>query len=72
MSGQPSEARLAASADLGVAHVVNLALHTHEKALPGEMASVAALGMWYIHIRPPRQAHMPATLRNDASIAPPQ
>jgi protein tyrosine phosphatase (PTP) superfamily phosphohydrolase (DUF442 family) len=35
---------------LGVGHVVNLGLHTHEKALPDEAASVAALGMTYIHI----------------------
>lgn len=49
-SGQPNEAALAAIADLGVAHVVNLALHTHEQALPDEAASVAALGMTYTHI----------------------
>lgn len=49
-SGQPDEAALAAIADLGVAHVVNLALHTHPKALPDEAASVAALGMRYTHI----------------------
>jgi len=36
--------------DLGVKHVVNLALHTHEKALPDEAASVSRLGMEYIHI----------------------
>jgi protein tyrosine phosphatase (PTP) superfamily phosphohydrolase (DUF442 family) len=35
---------------LGVGHVVNLGLHTHEKALPDEAASVVALGMTYIHI----------------------
>jgi protein tyrosine phosphatase (PTP) superfamily phosphohydrolase (DUF442 family) len=35
---------------LGVRHVVNLALHTHEKALPDEAASVSRLGMTYIHI----------------------
>jgi 3-deoxy-manno-octulosonate cytidylyltransferase (CMP-KDO synthetase) len=49
-SGQPSEAQLAAIRDLGVTHVVNLGLHSHEKALPNEAASVAALGMSYIHI----------------------
>ena len=49
-SGQPNEAALAAIRDLGVAHVVNLALHTHEQALPDEAASVAALGMTYTHI----------------------
>jgi uncharacterized protein (TIGR01244 family) len=49
-SGQPSEAELAALRDLGVAHVVNLGLHSHEQALPDEAASVAALGMRYVHI----------------------
>jgi protein tyrosine phosphatase (PTP) superfamily phosphohydrolase (DUF442 family) len=29
---------------------VNLGLHTHERALPDEAASVVALGMTYIHI----------------------
>jgi len=49
-SGQPSEAELAEIRELGVRHVINLGLHTHEKALPDEAASVAALGMTYIHI----------------------
>ena len=49
-SGQPSEAQLADIAALGVRHIVNLALHSHDKALPDEAASVAALGMTYIHI----------------------
>ena len=49
-SGQPSEAQLAGIRALGVGHIVNLGLHTHEKALPDEAASVAALGMAYIHI----------------------
>lgn len=49
-SGQPSEAQLARIRALGVTHVVNLGLHTHEKALPDEAASVAALGMAYLHI----------------------
>ncbi len=49
-SGQPSEAELAKIAALGVRHVINLGLHSHEKALPDEAASVAALGMTYIHI----------------------
>jgi protein tyrosine phosphatase (PTP) superfamily phosphohydrolase (DUF442 family) len=35
---------------LGVRHVVNLGLHTYEKALPDEAANVAQLGMTYIHI----------------------
>ena len=49
-SGQPSEDELAAIRDLGVADVINLALHSHEKALPDEAATVAALGMKYTHI----------------------
>lgn len=49
-SGQPSEAELAEIRDLGVRHVVNLALHSHEKALPDERARVTALGMAYTHI----------------------
>ena len=49
-SGQPSEAQLAAVSALGVKHVVNLALHTHERALADEGATVAGLGMTYVHI----------------------
>lgn len=49
-SGQPTEEQLAGIRDIGVQHVVNLALHTHEKALPDEAASVRALGMTYTHI----------------------
>ena len=49
-SGQPTEAQLPEIAALGVTHVINLGLHSHEKALPDETASVAALGMTYIHI----------------------
>jgi hypothetical protein len=33
-----------------VRHIVNLGLHTHEKALPDEATSVRRLGMEYIHI----------------------
>ena len=49
-SGQPSEAQLAALAASGVGHVINLAPHNHRNALPDEAASVAALGMRYVHI----------------------
>jgi uncharacterized protein (TIGR01244 family) len=49
-SGQPTEAQLAAIAALGVECVINLALHTHEKALADEAGCVAALGMTYVHI----------------------
>jgi protein tyrosine phosphatase (PTP) superfamily phosphohydrolase (DUF442 family) len=48
-SGQPTETELGAIADLGVHTVVNLGLHSHPKALRDEAASVAALGMRYIH-----------------------
>jgi len=49
-SGQPTEAQLAELRALGVQHVINLALHSHERALPDETASVTALGMTYTHI----------------------
>jgi protein tyrosine phosphatase (PTP) superfamily phosphohydrolase (DUF442 family) len=49
-SGQPSETQLAAIKALAVTHVINLGLHTHEKALPDEAGCVRALGMTYIHI----------------------
>ena len=49
-SGQPREEQLAALRAIGVEHVINLALHTHERALPDEAASVAKLGMTYTHI----------------------
>ena len=49
-SGQPTEAQLAEIRALGVRHIVNLGLHTHEKALADEAASVGQLGMAYIHI----------------------
>jgi protein tyrosine phosphatase (PTP) superfamily phosphohydrolase (DUF442 family) len=48
-SGQPSEEQLAGLAASGVKHIVNLGLHTHERALHDETASVAALGMTYHH-----------------------
>ena len=49
-SGQPTEPQLADIHALGVRHIVNLGLHTHDKALPDEAASVSRLGMTYIHI----------------------
>ncbi len=49
-SGQPGEAQLGAIRDLGVANVINLALHSHPKALADEAATVAGLGMVYTHI----------------------
>src|SRR6185437_11987105 len=50
-SGQPTEPQLADVHALGVRHIVNLGLHTHDKALPDEAASVSRLGMTYIHIQ---------------------
>jgi uncharacterized protein (TIGR01244 family) len=49
-SGQPTEAQLAEIKALGVRHIVNLAPHTHEKALPDEARAVSDLGMVYIYI----------------------
>lgn len=49
-SGQPTERQLADIQALGVRHIVNLGLHTHEKALPDEATSAHRLGMMYIHI----------------------
>jgi uncharacterized protein (TIGR01244 family) len=49
-SGQPGEAQLAEIAVLGVNRIINLGLHTHRMALPDEGASVAGLGMTYVHI----------------------
>src|SRR5437764_7025708 len=49
-SGQPTETQLSDIHALGVRRIVNLGLHTHEKALPDEAASVSRLGMTYIHI----------------------
>lgn len=55
-SGQPTQEQLASIASLGVRHVVNLGLHSHERALPDEGRSVADLGMSYVH--------MPVDFRN--------
>lgn len=55
-SGQPGEEELARVAALGVRTVINLGLHSHERALPDEAASVAALGMDYVHIPVPFDA----------------
>lgn len=49
-SGQPTEEELAALPPLGVKHIINLGLHTHDRALPDEAKVVAALGMTYTHI----------------------
>jgi len=55
-SGQPTEAQLSEIQKLGVTTVINLGLHTHEKALPDEAGSLAALGIKYVHIPAPFDA----------------
>ena len=49
-SGQPSEGELAEIAALGVRLVINLAPHSHAKALPDEAGCVGRLGMGYRNI----------------------
>ena len=49
-SGQPTEPQLADIHALGVRHIINLGLHSHEKALPDEAASVSRLGITNIQI----------------------
>ncbi len=49
-SGQATEDELVQIAALGIKHIINLALHTHERALANEAQSVVALGMTYTHI----------------------
>jgi protein tyrosine phosphatase (PTP) superfamily phosphohydrolase (DUF442 family) len=44
ISGQPTEPQLAEIRALGVRHIVNLGLRTHNKALPDEAGSVGRLG----------------------------
>ncbi len=61
-SGQPTEAQLQALADLGVRHVVNLGLHTHEKALADEAGSLAKLGIPYSHLPVDFQNPTPADI----------
>jgi protein tyrosine phosphatase (PTP) superfamily phosphohydrolase (DUF442 family) len=49
-SGQPNEAELAALAAAGVRRIINLAPHTHSRAIPDETGVVARLGMRYTNI----------------------
>jgi protein tyrosine phosphatase (PTP) superfamily phosphohydrolase (DUF442 family) len=46
-----------------VRHVVNLGLHTHEKALPDEAGSLAKLGIAYSHLPVDFQNPTPADLQ---------
>jgi protein tyrosine phosphatase (PTP) superfamily phosphohydrolase (DUF442 family) len=60
-SGQPTEDELEQIKALGVMHIINLALHSHEDALSDEAATVSDLDMNYVHIpvefEHPTQAH---------------
>src|SRR5256885_267383 len=67
-SGQPSETQLADIAALGVRYVINLGLHSHEKALPDEAATVDALGMTYLH---PQVIYKNPTERDSDAFATP-
>jgi len=49
-SGQPDAEQLALLAPLGVTHVINLALPSHEKSLPDEARLLAAAGIGYTSI----------------------
>ena len=66
-SGQPSEAELAELAADGVRRVINLAPHSHARALPDEAGSVERLGMRYVHI--PVDFQAPAQADFDAFCA---
>lgn len=50
LSGQPTEAQLAALAASGVTQIINLGPHDNDGALPDEAASCAALGLTYTYI----------------------
>jgi protein tyrosine phosphatase (PTP) superfamily phosphohydrolase (DUF442 family) len=49
-SGQPSVSELAELQSMGVTHIINLAPHDNDGALPDEPRSVKALGMVYVYI----------------------
>lgn len=55
-SGRIEEKDVARLADLGVAHVINLALETHPEALAGEGEKLAGQGIAYTHIPVPFDA----------------
>lgn len=67
-SGQPTEAQLTEVQALGVRHIVNLGLHSHEKALPDEATSVSNLGMTYTHIPVDFQNPTDADFRKFCSV----
>jgi protein tyrosine phosphatase (PTP) superfamily phosphohydrolase (DUF442 family) len=49
-SGQPTEAQFRLVKNAGFLHVINLAPHAAENALPNEPATLESLGIEYIHI----------------------
>lgn len=55
-SGRIEDRDVVRLADLGVRHVVNLALETHPEALAGEGEKLAAQGIAYTHIPVPFDA----------------
>lgn len=55
-SGRIEDADIARLAELGVAHVINLALDDHPEALSGEGAKLADAGIGYTHIPVPFDA----------------
>lgn len=55
-SGRIEDKDVMRLADLGVAHVVNLALETHPEALAGEGDKLAAQGIAYTHVPVPFDA----------------
>lgn len=55
-SGRIEDKDVARLADLGVRHVINLALETHPEALAGEGEKLAAHGIAYTHIPVPFDA----------------
>lgn len=61
--GQPSEAQLAALAAAGFEQIINLARHDDPRySLPNEAATVALLGMDYVHIPVQFAAPLPSDL----------
>ena len=49
-SGQPTEAQFELILDAGFYHVINLAPHSAENALPDEAGTLASLGIEYVHL----------------------
>jgi uncharacterized protein (TIGR01244 family) len=49
-SGQPTETQFHFVRDAGYRHVINLAPHDAENALPDEAATLGSLGIDYVHI----------------------